>query len=75
MRYENDPKRVQHKYAPLRTMLPPLPKETGNLTEDYRALRQWLAQLGVAMEYALEHLTVEQFADGELEKIGGVKNG
>ena len=71
MKYDNDPKKTQHKYAPFRTMLAPMPKETGNLTEDYRALKQWLAQLGTAMEYALEHLTIEQFADGELEKIGG----
>ena len=75
MQSRNDPKNTQHKHKPLQSMLPPMPKESGDAAKDYRELRQWLKQLGIALEYALEHLTIEQFADGEIEKIGGKQDG
>lgn len=71
MRHENDPKKTQHKYMPLRMMLMPMPKESGNSLNDIRALKDYVERLTVAVEYALEHLTIQQFADGELEQIGG----
>ena len=75
MKYVNDPKLVQHKFMPLRTLLGQMPRETGNAQADVHALRGYVEQLVGSLEYMLEHLTLQQFADGELEKIGGVKNG
>ncbi len=74
-RYNNDPKLVQHKFMPLRTLLGQMPRETGNAQADIHALRGYIEQLVGSVEYMLDHLTIEQFADGELKKLGGEHNG
>lgn len=75
MRYDNDAKLTQHKCPSIRLLVGHMPTETGNLKEDVRNLRNYMEQLTVSLEYVLEHLTIEQFADGEIEKIGGGQNG
>lgn len=67
----NAAKRNQHKYQPLRAIVGEIPTETGDAKRDMQNLREYVKQTVVAVEYILEHLTLQQFADGELEKIGG----
>ena len=63
--------RNQYQYQPIRTIVGDVPQCIGDLRRDNENLRNYLERLVEAVEHSLEHLTLAQFADGELEKMGG----
>ena len=63
--------RNQHHHQPIRAIIGDVPKSIGDREKDIENLRQYIQQMVGAIEYAFEHITLAQFADGEIGKIGG----
>ena len=62
-------KTTQRRYTPLRALLPELPGQSDDPKQEAKNLRAYVNSLVEAIEYLLEHLTVQQFADGEIDAL------
>ncbi len=61
----------QHHYQPIRAIIGEVPKSVGEHDKDIENLRRYIHRMLEVIEYNFEHLTLAQFADGEIGKIGG----